>query len=135
MFRLLAPLCAVVLLVAASRAEAAAPAPICAPPHCTVYGERASLAFDAPGAHASRVRRGSLRVVVSGVPAGSRARVVVRGPRGVRRVLRRTTTIRRAPAGRWTIAAEPIAGEATTTYPRNGVTRVRLGSGARGRAV
>jgi len=76
-------------------------------------------------------RDARLRVRIANVPRGKRARVIVRGPNGFRRVLRRSRTFTHAAPGRWTVEALPIAGARTTSYTAARVTRLRIARGAR----
>lgn len=131
-----AAIAALVLIIPAS--ADAAQGPICAPLECATQGQTASVSFAAPPAAAKKsgrkARRGSLKVVISAGP-GQRPRVLVRGPRGQRRLLTRTTIIRRARPGSWRIIADPIPGLDTVTFATKRVTKVRLRSGARGRVT
>lgn len=132
-------LLALLFLPTTSAAQNAALAgPICAPLECASQGPTASVAFagepSAAGRKSRRSRRGSLRVVITAGP-GQRPKILVRGPHGQRRVLRKTTTIRNARPGRWRIIADPIRDLDTVTFATKRVTKVRLGRGARGRVA
>jgi alpha-tubulin suppressor-like RCC1 family protein len=67
-------------------------------------------------AHAAAHRSGSLSIVVAYLPSGIRATAMLHGPAGTRS-LARTTRLRRAPAGNYTLAARPVNAGNRTYYP------------------
>lgn len=67
-------------------------------------------------AHAAAHRGGSLSIVVAYLPSGIRATPMLHGPAGTRS-LARTTRLRRAPAGNYTLTARPVNAGNRTYYP------------------
>ncbi len=128
------------VLALAAVAPAPASAGICAPADCQDAGPtRSIVAAPAPVAAGAAARGGarrdrptSLTVTVARAARGAgRPKVRIAGPRGYRRVISRTTTIRRARPGRWRVVATPIRGRETVTYATTHVVRVDLRRHAR----
>ena len=66
--------------------------------------------------HAAAHRGGSLSIVVAYLPSGIRATAMLHGPAGPRS-LARTTRLRRAPPGNYTLTARPVNAGNRTYYP------------------
>lgn len=132
------------LLATAFPAAARSRPAVCAAADCPFDGAPQRLTFGTPAETAATAgpagrsaggparRSARLQVVLSGVPRGRRAIVVVTAPDGRRWRTSRSRTFKPRQLGRWTIAGAPLATARGTVFPKYASTVVRIRRGGRG---